>query len=220
MAIEKDGIKVVIIEKVVPTERKFTYAGTEPPYSGATQAIVDPEGRTCDNSNPLVYYVNPLTGVTEYYRCSHPGFGGEIKELRNTNGDLIHKRITATFDANGGSNGSSQTRTWGVEQIVTPPTPYRSGHDFNGWYTAASGGTRIYFPTGTPQNDITFYAQWSVSTQTLKWAYNGSSSTKVCFCGGYNPIGNSCSFQGETMVICGADIGESEQCSKLICVLS
>jgi uncharacterized repeat protein (TIGR02543 family) len=67
-----------------------------------------------------------------------------------------------TYNANGGS--VSPTSAWAdAGASVTLPIPTRSGYTFNGWYTAASGGTKVgnadasYTPTG----NITLYAHWT-----------------------------------------------------------
>ena len=67
-----------------------------------------------------------------------------------------------TFNANGGSCSTSSSNA-GEDGKVTLPTPTRSGYDFNGWFTATSGGTKIggAGETYTPTSDITLYAQWS-----------------------------------------------------------
>ena len=51
---------------------------------------------------------------------------------------------TITFDANGGSTASPQTikKNYNAE-LGTLPTTSRTGYTFNGWYTAASGGTKV-----------------------------------------------------------------------------
>ena len=69
---------------------------------------------------------------------------------------------TVTFDANGGSCSSS-TLTTKSDGTVTLPTPTRDGYTFNGWFTAASGGTSVggAGATYTPTSDITLYAQWT-----------------------------------------------------------
>ena len=52
---------------------------------------------------------------------------------------------------------------------VTLPTPTRSGYSFDGWYTAASGGTKVgnggasYTPTG----NVTLYAHWTGLASTI-----------------------------------------------------
>lgn len=80
---------------------------------------------------------------------------------------------TITFDANGGSVGTtSATVTEG--NSYTLPTPTWSYHTFNGWYTAASGGTKIgdngdsYIPT----SNITLYAQWTTNYYFITYQPN------------------------------------------------
>ena len=65
---------------------------------------------------------------------------------------------TVTYDANGGSVSLTSATYAGT--ALTLPTPTRTGYTFNGWYTAASGGTKADDPY-TPTSDITLYAQWS-----------------------------------------------------------
>ena len=65
--------------------------------------------------------------------------------------------ITVTFDANGGTvSPSSKTVKLG-QTYGSLPVPTRSGYLFDGWYTAASGGSRI---TGGPTSNVTIYAHW------------------------------------------------------------
>ena len=61
---------------------------------------------------------------------------------------------------------------------VTLPTPVRPGYTFNGWYTAASGGTKIgnAGASYTPSKNITLYAQWSAAAKpTVTYNANGGS---------------------------------------------
>ena len=56
-----------------------------------------------------------------------------------------------------------------IEGGITLPTPSRKGYSFDGWYTAASGGTKVnnsnqvYFP----DRDITLYAHWNINSYSL-----------------------------------------------------
>ncbi len=84
--------------------------------------------------------------------------------------------ITVKFDANGGSvSTSSKTVAYG-STYGTLPTPTRTGYAFDGWYTSASGGTKI-----TPSTKVsitssqTLYAHWSVTTGTVTFNANGGS---------------------------------------------
>ena len=72
--------------------------------------------------------------------------------------------ITITANTTLYAQWSSSTST----ASVTFPTPTRTGYTFNGWYTAASGGSYVgktgnYTPTGT----VTLYAQWSIIQYTI-----------------------------------------------------
>lgn len=72
-----------------------------------------------------------------------------------------HKRVTLTFNANGGSGGSSQTRTWGVENVTQPSNPTRTGYTFLGWATTSGATTpNVTFPFLAPSTNTTYYAVW------------------------------------------------------------
>ena len=65
---------------------------------------------------------------------------------------------TVTFNANGGSvSPSSAVTTDGKLRAL--PIPTRSGYDFVGWYTTASGGDRVTVNTVFTKN-TTIYAYW------------------------------------------------------------
>ena len=56
---------------------------------------------------------------------------------------------------------------------VTLPTPTRTGYIFNGWYTAASGGTKVGAGGSeyTPTSAITLYAQWTrITSEMLEYS--------------------------------------------------
>ena len=81
--------------------------------------------------------------------------------------------LTYTFGAGNGTLTASYTNG-----AITLPTPTRTGYTFAGWYTAASGGSKIgnggasYTPTAA----ITLYAHWTANTYTVKYNGNGSTS--------------------------------------------
>ncbi len=77
---------------------------------------------------------------------------------------------TVTYNANGGTD---QAQGSGV---VTLPTPTRTNYRFTGWYTAASGGTKVgdAGATYTPTADVTLYAHW---IQLYKVTYNANSGS-------------------------------------------
>ena len=65
-----------------------------------------------------------------------------------------------------------------TDASVTLPTPTRTGYTFNGWYTAASSGTKIGAAGAkyTPSKDITLFAQWTPIKYSVKYNGNGSTS--------------------------------------------
>ncbi len=64
-----------------------------------------------------------------------------------------------TYNANGGSVNPGYKDLNNGAQYGTLPTPTRSGYKFDGWYTAASGGTKVSSST-TISGDTTIYAHW------------------------------------------------------------
>jgi uncharacterized repeat protein (TIGR02543 family) len=85
-------------------------------------------------------------------------------------------KSTVTFDGNGGSTPSASiTVTYGSTYGTLPNTS-RAGYTFNGWYTAASGGTKVASDTKvTITSAQTLYAQWIANTYKLTYNANGGS---------------------------------------------
>lgn len=76
------------------------------------------------------------------------------------------KQITVSFDTNQGSGSSVPdsvndiTVTYGSTYANLPITG-RVGYDFNGWYTEATGGTKVEKTTGVTREDHTLYVHWT-----------------------------------------------------------
>ena len=91
--------------------------------------------------------------------------GDYLKSTGTQRGIIIPLRIrkcTITYNANGGSvSPSSESVRYGSS--VTLPTPTRDHYAFNGWYTAATGGSYVGQggDTYTPGSSITLYAHWT-----------------------------------------------------------
>ena len=71
----------------------------------------------------------------------------------------------ANYTANEAATLYAQWNSSTSTAAVTLPTPTRTGYNFNGWYTAASGGTKIgnAGASYTPTAAITLYAQWTAA---------------------------------------------------------
>lgn len=77
-----------------------------------------------------------------------------------------------TFDANGGETPSPLTKsvTFGATYGALATTT-RNGYDFNGWWTSASGGTKIESSTTVAiVSDQTLYAHWEKKVGELQRA--------------------------------------------------
>jgi len=84
------------------------------------------------------------------------------------------KESTITWDANGGSvDPTSSSYTYDGDAVELP-IPTREHYTFDGWFTAAEGGTQIT-EIGTenkPEADVTYHAHWTEITYTVKWSVN------------------------------------------------
>lgn len=89
------------------------------------------------------------------------------------------KTYTVTFNANGGSVGTTSKIVTAGASYGSLPTPTRNGYTFDGWYTGSSSGTRI---TSTSKVSLTrnqtLYAHWTKaapSTYTVTFDAKGGS---------------------------------------------
>jgi len=100
--------------------------------------------------------------------------------------------FTITYNANGGSVGSGSASVVNGA-ATTLPTATRTSYEFNGWYSAASGGSLIGLANAsyTPALSRTVYAQWtqlslsgiSPSDLTYIGTLSASSSIDASFSG-------------------------------------
>ena len=83
---------------------------------------------------------------------------------------------TASFDANGGAVSPPEKAVAGGQAYGTLPTPTRPGYGFDGWFTAASGGTLVTSSTIVSLAvDHTLYAHWTAKTLTATFDAQGGS---------------------------------------------
>ena len=74
---------------------------------------------------------------------------------------------TFTTDAN-----TTLYAVWKNPTMTKYSTPVREGHIFDGWYTAAEGGTQVTSTTAIT-SDMTVYAHWTVATYGVLYDANG-----------------------------------------------
>ena len=83
------------------------------------------------------------------------------------------KQITITWNANGGTVSPTTSSYTYDGAAVELPTPTRASYIFDGWFTAASSGTKIteVGTTNKPVADVTYYAHWTAkATPTFAWS--------------------------------------------------
>lgn len=82
---------------------------------------------------------------------------------------------TLTYNPNGGTCATASKSIKYGEAYGTLPTPSRTGYTFNGWFTAASGGTQVSASTVMGAANATIYAQWTIIKYTISYNANGGS---------------------------------------------
>jgi uncharacterized repeat protein (TIGR02543 family) len=113
-------------------------------------------------------YTTKYAAYTIYYTFSHWSYGGSS----------YNSGASFNVDANCTLTASYST-SYSTSETITLPSPTKSGYTFKGWYTSASGGTRVGGAGGsyTPTASVSLYAQWSASSYTISYDANGGSPT-------------------------------------------
>nr|WP_285859148.1 InlB B-repeat-containing protein [Paenibacillus sp. MER 99-2] len=78
-------------------------------------------------------------------------------------------RVTAgeyIFQLHPSNGGVTQVLPFVYNAAVNVPTPVYPGYTFDGWYTAATGGTKVTIPSRMPKDDYELYAHWKVNHNT------------------------------------------------------
>lgn len=152
----------------------------------------------CDEGNYCNYYLfligysatNSLTSPTYYdmlqsnaalLRYSYKDWASDTftaQQLRIADHDYnpIWGNYTVTFKGNGGTPSRSSKTVSYRHMYGDLPSATRTGYTFDGWYTAAYSGTRVYWDTKvTRTSNQTLYAHWHVNKYTASFDANGGS---------------------------------------------
>ena len=130
--------------------------------------------------NTTTTTINGLTECTsyKYYVVS---VGEDCEVVSNiVTAQPFGNAKTVNYNYNGGSGSVTSFTTSCTNQTITLPAATRTGYDFKGWYTAATGGTRVgdagetYEPATSP---ITLYAQWTKQIYSITFRANGGTGT-------------------------------------------
>ena len=93
-----------------------------------------------------------------------------FKQWRASNGSMYN--AGANYTANASTTMTAQWNTSYTTSQVTLPDITRSGFVFDGWWTAANGGSKVGNAGAkyTPSANTTFYAHWKSSTYNISYA--------------------------------------------------
>ncbi|MCL1946012.1 MAG: InlB B-repeat-containing protein [Chitinivibrionia bacterium] len=98
----------------------------------------------------------------------------------NTDAGVVSQQFTVTFSSQGGTACSPITTTSGI--AITLPLTTREGYTFDGWYSAASGGT-FFGKNGvryTVTGNVTMYAHWTPISQQFTITFDSQGGSD-CF---------------------------------------
>lgn len=150
--------------------------------SGSNASIRIGSGQTADvgclRHNVTVYrthsdqdiWVEGQFNNTSGYMGGSSTAGGWVRVPKKSN-------WAVTYNANGGSGApGNQTKWYGEDLTLQAAQPVRTGHNFAGWATAASGPV-AYYPSGRYTNNsaVNLYAKWNPHTYTVSYNANGGS---------------------------------------------
>jgi len=151
--------------------------------------------QTIENSGKLTANAFSRTGYTfDGWATSSTGSKaydnqGDISATSGSKGNVpLYARWTAnkytvSFNQQSGSGGSGNITATYDANMPTVSVPTRAGYTFQGYFDAASGGTKYYNANGTSArtwnkaSNATLYAQWSIVTYTISYDLKGGTVT-------------------------------------------
>lgn len=180
----KDSDKsVTLYANWKPNNYKVRYNG-----NGATSGTMADSSYVYDTAKSLTRNTFAKTGYTfTGWNTKADGKGtayadgASVKNLTDSKDGVVTlyaqwkaNRYTLTYNANGGTvSTSSKTLEYG-DAFGTLPTPKRDGHKFLGWYTSATGGTKVSETTKIGAENTTIYAHWDAYTLSINYHADGA----------------------------------------------
>ena len=86
---------------------------------------------------------------------------------KNYNGGVVYDGLIKNIDINHQNINTVDIKKAYGGTLGTQLTPERPGYQFDGWFTAASGGTEVTSSTPVPSSDTTYYAHWTQTIYTV-----------------------------------------------------
>ncbi|MCL1832493.1 MAG: InlB B-repeat-containing protein, partial [Oscillospiraceae bacterium] len=148
------------------------------------QGTVSPANATVGANGRLSSLPTPTRDNFAFNGWFTEATGGEPVTLENVYSEntTIHAQWsqirTVTFNAQGGTvtPATAQTGVFGRLTLTELPTPTRDNFIFNGWFTSATGNTKVDLNRVYTSN-ATIHAQWTAVTHTVTFDANGGNVT-------------------------------------------
>lgn len=166
--------------------------------TNTTHTYDDPKALTLNGFEKAGYHFQGWSTNTDAAAITYTN-GQTVSNLTTTHNDVIElyavwepNDYTIIFSENGGTPITSTKIVTYDQTYGTLPTPTRTGYTFQGWYTAASGGTQITTDTkvSITQNQ-TLYAHWEANPYKVTYHPNGgstSATSNTCIYGTAIPL--------------------------------
>ena len=150
-------------------------------YSGTINIWGDGSTYNTNNNPSGSFTISNSSAVTINFSMSCNWLGANTSGTRSVSSSISvsASSFTVTLNPNGGSftssknstsQSSAQTYTVDAGSSITNVKGTRTNYNCTGWYTAASGGTKILANNGSLLNigqNWTLYAQWASSLATI-----------------------------------------------------
>lgn len=135
------------------------YEGDAPTKASTTTTSYVFDGWSITNGGSLI---SPLPVVTSAGATYYAHF----------NETTLKYMVTLNAKTNGGNEEVQVLYVEPGAAVGTLPTATKTGYTFSGWYTSASGGTKLETTT-TINADATYIAQFTINQHTLTWNLAG-----------------------------------------------
>ena len=139
---------------------------------------------TIATTNQTTYTDTGLEANTKYWYRVYAVADYKSSEKNSVSGitDKINNKCSVTWNDNYDGGSTSGTILFIGEKfgIYANSGSNRSGYTFDGWYTEASGGTKITSDTKVPNvARLVLYAHWTPNKYTVHFNANGGSCSKL-----------------------------------------
>ena len=145
-------------------------------YDGAT--ITNWTANAWNRLKIALSSLSDLTATHMYFGMWESGYS--IDNITFHAIETAASEYTVTWNAttNGGTCATATTTVTAGNAIGTLPTATKTGATFNGWFTAATGGTQITAAT-VPTGDVTYYAQFTPNKYAITWKDGDNNTLKT-----------------------------------------